>query len=152
MTAHVERITIPATNREQAADKLRAFVLSCLPGKELRVTVEKAKKERTLPQVRYLNGVAVETLCEVLGFENEDMREYLNGEFFGWKLKHLPGGREAQVPIRTTTTDEDGKRHVIEGERFQRYVEFVQRFGAEHGIYIPDPDPRYWMTEERAAA
>ena len=53
----------------------------------------------------------------------------------------------AQVPIRTTTTDADGKRSVLNKSDFADYVAFVQRFGAQHGIYIPDPDPTWFEVK-----
>lgn len=71
------------------------------------------------------------------------MHEYLCGLHFGWKPKRKPGGKVEDVPIRTTTTDADGNRDVIDGKAFWDYVEFIQRFGAERGVVIPDPDPNY---------
>lgn len=140
-------------NLKTTLENVSEYIAACVRKKVLfEVVIDRATKDRTPKQLKYLHGVALEMLCDALGFENDDMREYLNGTFFGWKTKELPGGRTEEIPVRTTTTDEDGRRDVISGDVFWKYVEFVQRFGAMHGIVIPDPDPRYWMTQDRLAA
>jgi hypothetical protein len=142
-------IAVPSTNREAVAESIRKYILACIPGKVLSVTVEPFKKERTPAACRYFNGVAIKLLCEHTGYENEDMREYLNGGFFGWKTVKVPGNRTKEVPVRTTTTNEDGKRDVIAGETFWKMVAWVQRVGANAGVYIPDPDPQYYLGREK---
>jgi hypothetical protein len=71
-----------------------------------------------------------------------DISEYLTGLYWGTKPKRKPGGRIEQVPIRTTTTDENGKRSVISRSEFSEFVAFIQRFAAQHGVIIPDPEWR----------
>lgn len=137
-------ILIPKTARELSAARVQRFVMDAYPGSELEVIVRKRKRERSHPQCRYLNGVAYKLLSDATGYERDDISEYLCGHFFGWKDKTLPGKRVVQVPLRTTTTDEDGKREVLSKTDFAEYVAFVQRFGAKHGVLIPDPDPEYW--------
>lgn len=141
MTANV--ITLPPKDREPAiarvVEVLRLFQL----GKPVNVKLTIARPERTPPQLRYLWGVVIPMLSEIGGYEREDVHEYLCGAYFGWKEKRLPGGRTEQVPIRTTTTDADGNRDVIDGEEFWQYVAFCQRVGARQGVVIPDPDPNY---------
>jgi hypothetical protein len=112
-------------------------------GKPVNVKLSLARPERTPKQLRYLRGVAVKLLSEHAGYEPDDVHEYLCGSFWGWRSEKLPGGRTREVPIRTTTVDEDGNRDVIDGDVFWQFVEFCQRFGARHGIVIPDPDPNY---------
>lgn len=128
------------SDREQIAANLHAFVMKALPGKRLKVTVEESRKERSSQQCRYLNGVVYKLLGDATGYERDDISEYLCGSYFGWKDKRMPGQRIAQVPIRTTTTDADGKRAVLSKQEFAEYVDFVQRFGAKHGVFIPDPE------------
>ena len=84
--------------------------------------------------------MAYKLLGDATGYERDDISEYLCGSYFGWKDKRMPGQRIAQVPIRTTTTDADGKRAVLSKQEFAEYVDFVQRFGAKHGVFIPDPE------------
>ena len=44
------------------------------------------------------------------------------------------------MPIRTTTTDEDGKADVIDAAEFWDFVERVRSTAAQNEIYIPDPE------------
>lgn len=134
-------------NREKAV-KLGASVLASLD--ELvawKVTIEPVIAERTIQQNRYLNGVAYKMIGEKTGYERNEIHEYFLGLFFGWREKKVPRkpsnpkGIES-VPIRSTTTNENGKRSVLSTEDFWKYVEFLQRFAAEKlHMVIPDPDP-----------
>jgi hypothetical protein len=103
------------------------------------VETKKHKRRRSDPQNRYLNGVAYKILAQATGYERDDISEYLCGQYFGWKEKRVPGKRVVQVPIRTTT-NEGGRYAPLNTSEFAEYVAFVQRFGAEHGVYIPDPN------------
>jgi len=104
-------------HRAMPRDLIIANVLKTLKGlsieKAWRVVVEEYKRERTHPQNRYLNGVAYKILSDYTGYERNDISEYLCGEYFGWKDKRLPGKRTVKIPVRTTTTDENGKRCVL---------------------------------------
>ena len=76
------------------------------------------------------------------------------GTYFGWKEVKVPkkpsnpAGVESR-PIRTTTTDETGKRRVLNKQEFSDYVAFIQRFAAAKGVHISDPDE--YAAEEEAA-
>lgn len=142
----------PKDRRELVAERAKRFILDCLPGKELEIEIRQRKRERTPPQCRYLNGVAYKLLGQHTGYERDEISEYLCGSYFGWVEKKLPGGRTKQVPRRTTTTDENGKRDVLGRVPFGEYVAYVQRVGAKAGVYIPDPDPEWFKHEERKAA
>jgi hypothetical protein len=97
--------------------------LSRLPDtKSWKVDISEYRKSRTNPQCRYLNGVAYKLLSDATGYERDDISEYLCGTYFGWKERVLPGRRVAQTPVRTTTTDEDGKRSVLSAVDFSAYV------------------------------
>lgn len=67
---------LPPTDRERIADNLRAFVLSALPGKRLRVEVKRYVKRRTVEQ----NAMAFAWYAEVaarMGQESaRDVRRY----------------------------------------------------------------------------
>ncbi len=143
-------ITLPPKDREETiarvAEVLRFFQL----GKPVNVKMTIARPERTLPQLRYLWGVPYRMLSEAFGFEPEEISEYLCGTYWGWKPRKLPGGRSHEVPIRTTTEDEDGNRDVIDGKAFWDYVAWIQRVGARQGVVIPDPDPNYKIHREAA--
>jgi hypothetical protein len=141
-----QTFVMPPTARERIADNLRAFLLTALPGKPLRVTVEQHRKRRSDEQNGYLFGVAYKALCEATGYDVEDVHEFMLGEHFGWVDKRVPKSAKfpqgiERVPRRTTTRNESGKRQVLSTVEFAEYVDHVQRFGAEHGVFIPDPDP-----------
>jgi hypothetical protein len=145
--------TLPPKDRDTAIAEVVALLFDFEPGKPVNVRLSIARPERTPAQCRYLNGVAYALLCKHAGYERDDVSEYLCGLYFGWREKSLPGGRTEQVPIRTTTTDEDGNRDVLEGQPFWDFVDWVQRFGAKHGVVIPDPDSHYRLQRpERNAA
>ncbi|MGX9958549.1 hypothetical protein ACW0US_07185 [Xanthomonas euvesicatoria] len=139
-------ITLPPKDRDETirrvAEVLRFFQL----GKPVNVKLTIARPERTSPQLRYLWGVPYRMLAEAMGYEPDEISEYLCGCYFGWKSRKLPGGRMQDVPLRTTTEDEDGNRDVIDGQAFWDYVSWIQRVGARHGLVIPDPDPNYKLT------
>lgn len=131
---------LPATAREADIERLSAVLLAALPGKRVKVEVKEFRKDRSSPQCRYLNGVAYKLLSDATGYERDDISEYLCIQYFGGKEKAVPGKRTVTVPLRTTTTNEDGKRAVLSTQEFADYVAFVQRFGAKHGVFIPDPE------------
>lgn len=109
------------------------------------VKVEEAKTVRTHAQNAYLNGVCYKTIGDAIGYERDEISEFLCGTYFGWKDKKVPKkpscpeGIES-VPIRTTTTDENGKRDVLKKMPMVDYIAFVQRFASGKGIYIRDPE------------
>lgn len=136
-------ITLPPTNRDFIVSKVIDACNKIYPGKPVNVRFTIARPERTIPQVAYLHGVCYAMLSEHTGYEKEEIEEYLLGSYFGWKNKKLPGGRVSSVPMRRTTTDEEGNRDVLEGRKFWDFVEWIQRVGARQGVVIPDPDPNY---------
>lgn len=134
---------------------LAQSILETLPqDRAFRVTIEEVKSERTSAQNAYLFGVCYPPISEATGYEKDELHTYFLGTHFGWKDKKVPKtprNREGveSVPVRTTTTDEHGKRSVLPIMAFCDYVAFVQRFAAvKLGIVIPDPEQ---MHEEKAA-
>jgi hypothetical protein len=143
--------TLPPKDRDGAIDALIPTLRLFAEGKPLNIKVAVAKPDRTPWQNRYLFGVAYKLLSVATGFEVEEVHEYLLGSHFGWREKRLPGNRTQQVPIRTTTTDENGEPDLLDGDAFWQFVEFVQRVGARQGVVIPDPDPNLATNPRRAA-
>ena len=140
-------IIISEHRRPAELERLGRVIMSTLPGKRLAVEISAYAPKRSDRQNNYLNGVAYKLLSDATGYERDDISEYLCGLYFGWKDKPMPGKRVVQIPIRTTTRDENGNRSVLKKLEFSEYVAFVQRFGAKHGVYIPDPDPE-WFNKE----
>ncbi len=142
-------------NRAGQIARIAKFLAGLADGKAWRVEVTEARSERSIQQCRYLNGVAYKLLGDATGYERDEISEYLCGAYWGWKDKRVPkkpscpSGVES-VPVRTTTTDENGKRCVLNKQDFSDYVAFVQRFAAKRNIYVPDPDPDYEQHQEAA--
>jgi hypothetical protein len=134
--------------RDKLAETIRVFIAALDMDKPWRVTVDSAKSTRSDLQNRYLNGVCYKLIGDAIGYERDEVSEFLCGTYWGWKEKRVPKkpscpyGIES-VPIRTTTTGPEGGRSVLSKIEFGEYVAFVQRFGASKGIHIPDPDPDY---------
>jgi hypothetical protein len=144
-------IEIPAKDRDAAANRVRAFLLNCLPGKGLSVRITKAKRERSDVQNKALWGLAYKVLSDNTGHEPEELHEYFCGEFFGWEEYEIFGARKKR-PRRTTTRDENGKRDVISKMQCAEFFDFIQRRADAVGIYIPNPDPMWFMHEQAREA
>jgi hypothetical protein len=122
-----------------------------------KISIEPLKNTRSASQNAYLWAVPNKMISDATGYESEEVHEYLCGTHWGWKDKKVPKtprnpeGVES-VPVRTTTTDANGKRSVLTTTEFSEYVDFVQRFAAQRlQLMIPDPDPAYMLHRERAA-
>lgn len=145
---HTQTFVLPKDGREAIAKRLHDFCLICLPGRSIKVTVEPNKSPRSSAQNRYLNGVAYALLSEATGYERDEISEYCNGTYHGWKTERCPKTPSnpkgvKDVPVRTSTTDAGGNRSVLTKLEFADYVAWVQRFGGTHGIHIPDPETDY---------
>lgn len=144
----MKEFLLPMLNRESVISRIAACLASLKPKKAYRITIKEEADDRTTQQCRYLNGVPYKLLGDHFGYERDDISTQMCGLYFGWRNKKIPprphnrGGIE-DVPKRTTTTDENGERDVLNTKDFWEYVEFLQRFGTDYGVLIPDPDPSY---------
>lgn len=153
-------IQFPKENPEKrrARANRTATFLSGLDGaKAWEIIVRPFKRTRSNQQNRYLRGVCAVMIANAAGYDPDETYEYLLGTYFGWKTKAVPKTPNNprgidDIPIRTTTTNAEGERDVLNKQDFWDFVEFVQRFGAKHGVMIPDPDPEYATRHERRAA
>jgi len=126
---------LPATSRERIANNLRAFVLSALPGKELRVEVCEYRKRRSQDQNAALWGVAYKTLSDATGNDPDDLHTFFLGEWGGWETVQVMG-QVRRVPKRRSS-----KLTTVE---FSDFYAFIQQRAAETvGVYVPDPDPMH---------
>jgi len=139
------------------AGALRAGILDRLIGTltglsdrfEWEVRIVRATKQRTDDQNHALFGVAYKALRDQTGNDVDDLHTYFLGEYFGW-VEHDVMGRSKLKPRRTTTTDEQGKRQVLNTVDFADFYDFIQRRAAEAGYIVPDPDP-LWREHREAA-
>lgn len=134
-----------ALRRKTRAQKVATYLSGLDPKKPWEVLIRPFKRTRSNQQSRYERGVACVLLSKAVGYEPEEVHEYLCGTYFGWRQVACPktpnnprGIRD--VPIRTTTTNAVGERDVLGRVEFADFVDFIQRFGVKHGVYIPDPD------------
>ena len=155
MGAPVKPIYLPKGQRRRSVELAQLAIANLDSDEAWKITAEPVKSTRSNSQNAYLWAVPYKLISEATGYEVEEVHEYFLGRFFGWKDKKVPKtprnpeGVES-VPMRTTTTDEHGKRSVLSVEVFSEYVAYIQRFGAvKLGLVIPDPDP---MHSEREAA
>lgn len=131
----MQTFTLPRTGREAIADRLRAFLLTALPGKELRVEICEHRKRRSDEQNRALWGLAYKILHDATGNDPEDLHEFFLGEHFGWEVIDVMG-QKRRVPIRRSSK--------LSRVEFAEFFDFIQRRSAETvGVFIPDPDP-FW--------
>lgn len=137
-----QTFTVPATNRESLADRLREFVMTALPGKRLRVEVCEYRRRRSDDQNRALWGVAYRTLSEATGNDADDLHTYFLGEWAGWEVIQVMG-QTRRVPKRRSS-----KLTTVE---FSDFYAFIQQRSAETvGVYVPDPD-QHWREHRDAA-
>jgi hypothetical protein len=148
-----ERFLLPKLMpRERRIMQIGSFCGQLPMAKAWWVEITEARGERSDAQNRYLNGVAYKLIGDAIGYERDETSEFLCGTYFGWKDKRVPkkpsnpSGIES-VPIRTTTTDEAGRRRVLTKQEFSDYVAFVQRFAASKGIHVPDPGEATHLEE-----
>ena len=146
--------TLPAATRDEAFASFARLVQNFLPGRDLVVTVEEVKEDRSTKQRAALFGVAYASLMAQMGLrgarEKDDLHEFMLGEYFGWRER--PGlGPPRKFPIRTTTTDENGKRDVISVRQQMDFYAFIQQRAAEGGYDVPDPDKEWFRKAEREA-
>jgi hypothetical protein len=121
-------------DRERVVENLHSFLMTAVPGKQLKVTIQVATKRRSDEQNRYLWGVVYPTILqsseELGGWSAEDLHEYFLGEIYGWDT--LAGfGRKRLRPIRRSS----GMSTV----EFNDFISQIQQRMAEQGVFIPDP-------------
>lgn len=136
-----------AIRNEMELQRWVAFVRSQkLP---LELSCGPLKSGRTSQQNRYLFGACYPPVADAMGYDVEDIHEYMLGRHFGWvdvkvpKTPRNPEGVESR-PFRTTTTDEHGKRSLLSKAEFAKFVETVHRIAAHTGVFIAEP----WIEEE----
>jgi len=144
-----QRVFLPIEDevrRKVRAQRVATFLQGLDARRSWEVLVRPFKRSRTNQQSRYERGICCLLLAEATGYEPEEVHEYLCGTYWGWKQVQCPKTPSnpsgvKDVPLRTTTTNFKGERDVLSKTDFADFVAFIQRFGAKHNVYIPDPDP-----------
>jgi hypothetical protein len=131
--------------RDGAIERIGKILAQLDRNSAWRVEIREHRPVRSNAQNAYLNGICYKLIGDAVGYEREEVSEYLLGQYFGWKDKRVPRkpsnptGIES-VPVRTTTTDAEGRPAVLTKAEFSDYIAFVQRFAAGKGVFIPDPE------------
>jgi hypothetical protein len=115
--------------------RLLSFVASLVSGQDVAVTVKEHRRTRSTDQNAYLWGVVYPTILnssvEMDGWTNDDLHELFLGEHYGWQT--LSGfGRKRMKPMNRSSR--------LTTLQFMDHIEFIQRYMAERGVYIPDPN------------
>lgn len=139
---------------QKGGSLVRLFAyLSALSFKQgFQVIVGDIKKPRTSLQNRALWGCAYKTLQQETGNDPEDLHMYFCGEYWGWETYDVLDQKRKR-PVRSTTKNEHGESDVISTVQLQDFYAFIQQRSAETvGVFVPDPDPMWWLEKQQAAA
>ena len=138
-----------------ASESDRTRFIAFVQGQPLPLDVDckKWRKSRSNDQNALLWAMYA-PLAEHMGYDAEDVHEWMCGRMWGWKdikvtkTPRNPEGVES-APFRTTTRDENGKRNVMDAKAFGELLDTVVfRAAAQCGAYIPSP----YDGEQRMAA
>jgi hypothetical protein len=126
---------LPESERAEMVSRLTRELLTTLPGRKVRVTVEKYVRRRSLEQNAYLWGVVYPKILKECGesakWRAEDLHEMFLGEWSGWEEFEI-FGKKRRRPIH--------RSHNLTTVDFADFVTSIQHFAAEHGVDIPDPN------------
>lgn len=102
-----------------------------------RLSVEPYKPRRSDNQNRYLWGVVYPTIIEkaqLEGWDKDDLHEFFLIDHFGSEV--IEGfGRKRHKPLKRSAK--------LSTTEFMDYIAHIQRFAAERGIVIPDPEGEF---------
>lgn len=134
-----QSITIPPTQRQPVLERIARYLALLPEGKAWQVEVGPYKRRRSEQQNRYLWGVCYATILKeggeaLAGWDAEDLHEFFLGSVFGWEtLKGM--GKTRLKPLRRSS--------ILSTTEFSDFVAHIQRFMAERGVYIPDPNEQW---------
>lgn len=108
------------------------------------VEVKEHKPLRSTQQNRYLFGCVYPEILKqgkLEGWTADEVHDYCLGEHFGWET--VTGfGRKRMRPIRRSSK--------LDKQEFTDFIAFIQQRMSEHGIYVPDADPDYFLKDVAA--
>lgn len=129
---------MPVLRTESDVDRYCEF----LRGQNLPIEVESKphKPTRSSEANRYLRAVEND-MAEHTGFTMDEVHTWLLGSYFGWKDRKVPRTPTnpqgvASFPVRTTTTNEEGKRSVLDKKEFAKFAQHVEKVAAQAGVFV----------------
>jgi hypothetical protein len=154
---NLQRVIPGDTRRIQDIARVVGVLESLSENKSWNVAIEEVKSKRSEQQNRYLFGCCYALMSDHSGIEKDELHDHCLKRHFGTKEKKVPVSGEhpsgyKKVPIRTTTTDESGRRSVLGKMVFAEFVESVRRVAAFMGVVIPDPEPSLVRDEPNRKA
>jgi len=126
------------------------FIQLLSADKSWKIVISVFRKTRSIEQNAALFGVAYTPMVEYTGYTKDELHWWMCCNFFGTRTLDINGVSQTR-PMRTTTTDEQGKSDVLDWFVFSEFYANVQRVGAEAGVWIPDPDPALSKRWKQAA-
>ena len=135
----------PPSLRDRVRANVHAFIDRLPVSKSWRIEVKELRKDRSTAQNNALWGVAYPVLSEATGYTPEELHEVFCRRFFGIVEREVMGELITR-PRRTTTTNENGARDLIDTATFTLFYERIQQVGAEFCIDVPDPDPLHGVA------
>lgn len=131
--------------RDLVRANVHAFIDRLPHNKSWRIVISELRKDRSTAQNNALWGVAYPILSPATGYTPDELHEVFCRRFFGIVEREVMGELVTR-PRRTTTTDKNGARDLIDTGTFAQFYERVQQVGAELGVDVPDPDPLHGMA------
>ena len=120
--AHIERV------RENCIAELRALPTS----KAWRVEITEYRKKRSLDQNAYLHAVPLKMISDKTGYDIEDVKQYLCGEWSGWNETEVFGQKRLKPTLTTSQMDT---------AQMTEFIDWLVWYGAEKmGLTIPYPN------------
>jgi hypothetical protein len=106
----------------------------------IEVEAKRHKPTRSSEANRYLRAVETD-IGQHVGYTMDECHEWLLGSYFGWKDRKVPRTPRnpdgiVSVPVRTTTTNEEGKRQVLNKAEFAKFAQHVERVAAQAGVFV----------------
>ena len=123
--------------REAATEGACSFLRGLDKNIKWKCSVKRYRKTRSNQQNAYLWGVCYKTILDtelLEGWTSDDLHDFFLGEHFGWK-EYWGFGLKKIKPINRSSK--------LSTTEFMDFVDFIQRFMAEKGVFIPDPDEEF---------
>lgn len=130
------------------AELLFLYALCAHEGKDVRVTIERKRKQRSLSQNKYYWGVVIPAVRGLLldygnEVDDEETHSFLK-EHVGKLTTSVVGKSGRRVAITKSSAS-------LSTAEFEEYLLRVRKFAAQEGVQIPEPNEHlYQPMGERA--